>query len=159
MSCRSILDLLQLRHPYETGISAGISDIRGQYGVSPIASGAMTGFTLTLDSSESFRLLSHGEKPLESVRHTHRYLAQAVSDMQAAYMSTSRSLTPCIEEEYQAATIGGETFYPGVFFGREASPSPRTLQRRGGRRRLHPPESGTSTPRPLERTRVWCAGD
>jgi hypothetical protein len=100
-----------------TGISTvPISDITGSIAVSPIASTAMTGFTLTLDSSGEFSTSSQVTGKVFAASYaapTPGELARAVSDMDIAYAdATARNNTKGI---FGAVPIGGQTFFPGVY--------------------------------------------
>jgi hypothetical protein len=104
----------------KTGISTvPISDITGNIAVSPIAATAMTGFTLTLDSSGEFSTSSQVTGKAFGASYaapTPGYLTQAVGDMQAAYAdATARSNTDASKKNIGGGTIGGQTFFPGVY--------------------------------------------
>jgi hypothetical protein len=96
-----------------------ISDITGDIAVSPIASGAMTGFTLTLDSSGEFSTSSQVTGKAFAASYatpTPAQLTTAISDMDIAYAdATARLNTDDKKKTVGVATIGGETFFPGVY--------------------------------------------
>jgi hypothetical protein len=104
----------------KTGISTvPISDITGDIAVSPIAAGAMTGFTMTLDSSGQFSTSTQVTGKAFAANYaapTPGYLSDAVSDMQAAYNdAAARSNTDASRKNIGGGTIGGQTFFPGVY--------------------------------------------
>jgi hypothetical protein len=102
----------------KTGISTvPNSIITGDIAVSPIAGGALTGFSLTRDISGQFSTSSQVTGKLfaaDYVAPTPGKLTTAVSDMEAAYTKTSgRTATRFTASPGSA--IGGETFFPGVY--------------------------------------------
>jgi hypothetical protein len=104
----------------KTGISTvPISDITGNIGVSPVASSTITGFTLTLDSSGQFSTSSQVMGKAFATNYaapTSGDLTQAVSDMHTAYDdATARSNTDASRKNIGGGTIGGQTFFPGVY--------------------------------------------
>jgi hypothetical protein len=103
----------------KTGISTvPISDITGNIAVSPIASGAMTGFTLILDDSGQFSTSSQiTGKAFASdyAAPTPTHLSQAVSDMMSAYAQAGARVNKVESRKNLGATIGSETFLPGVY--------------------------------------------
>jgi uncharacterized lipoprotein YajG len=104
----------------KTGISTvPVSDITGNIAVSPIASGAMTGFTLILDSSGQFSTSSQVTGKAFGANYaapTPGQLTQAVSDMDTAYAdATARPITDASNKNIGGGTIGGQTFFPGVY--------------------------------------------
>jgi hypothetical protein len=94
-------------------------DITGDIGVSPIDETAITGFTLTLDSSGQFSTSSQITGKAFARNYaapTPGYLTQAVSDMEAAYADAgSRSNTDASRKNIGGGTIGGQTFFAGVY--------------------------------------------
>jgi hypothetical protein len=79
----------------------------------------MTGFTLTLDSSGEFSTSSQVTGKAFAADYaapTPGQLSQAVSDTRTAYADvTSRPNTDASRKNIGGGTIGGETFYPGVY--------------------------------------------
>jgi hypothetical protein len=96
-----------------------ISDITGDIAVSPIAAGAITGFTMTLDSSGEFSTTTQVTGKAFAANYaapTPGYLTAAVSDMQAAYNDAkARSNTDASRKNIGGGTIGGQTLFPGVY--------------------------------------------
>jgi hypothetical protein len=96
-----------------------VSDITGDIAVSPIASGAITGFTLTMDASGQFSTSSQVTGKIFAANYaapTPEYLSAAVGDMQAAYSDAgARSNTDASRKNIGGGTIGGQTFFPGVY--------------------------------------------
>ncbi|OEU05977.1 antifreeze protein [Fragilariopsis cylindrus CCMP1102] len=99
------------------------SVITGDIGVSPIAATAITGFTLTMDSSTEFSTsgqVSGHAMAADYTSPTSTKLTTAVSDMETAYTDaagrgTSLS-TPLVNYlNPGAGEIGGETLKPGVY--------------------------------------------
>jgi hypothetical protein len=104
----------------KSGISTvPTSDITGNIAVSPIASGAMTGFSLTMDSSTQFSTSSQVTGKAFAADYavpTPGELTIAVSDMEAAYTDASqRANTDATRKNIGGGTIGGHTFFPGVY--------------------------------------------
>jgi ice-binding like protein len=102
----------------KSGITnTGASAIVGDLGVSPIASTAITGFGLKLDSSGQFSTSSrvtgkvfaaNYAKPTPSMLHT------AILDMQTAYNNAAARTNPRATE-LGAGNIGGLTLRPGLY--------------------------------------------
>jgi hypothetical protein len=95
------------------------SAITGDIAVSPIAGGAITGFSLTLDPSGRFSTSSQCTGKAFAADYatpTPATLTQAVYDMEAAYTSAAaRSNTDASRKNIGGGTIGGQTFSPGVY--------------------------------------------
>jgi hypothetical protein len=91
------------------------SVITGNIAVSPIASGAITGFSLTKDASGQFATSDQVTGKLLAADYaapTPGQLTSAVLDMQAAYtVAAGRATT----RENTGGAIGGQTFFPGVY--------------------------------------------
>jgi hypothetical protein len=103
-----------------SGISTGPNTaITGNIAVSPIAAGALTGFSLTFDSSTQFStssLVTGKAFAADYAVPTPGYLGAAVGDMFAAYLSASGRLNADISRiNIGGGTIGGQTFTPGVY--------------------------------------------
>jgi hypothetical protein len=104
----------------KSGISTvPTSVITGNIGVSPIASGAITGFDLTLDSSTQFSTASQVIGKAFAADYsvpTPGNLTQAVSDMHTAYADAgARSNTDASRKNVEGGTIGGQILTPGVY--------------------------------------------
>jgi hypothetical protein len=103
----------------KSGISSITSTITGDVGVSPIASTAMTGFSLILDSSGSFAkssqitgnaYASNYEVPSPS------YMTTAINDLTTVYNTVaSLSTSSPSHLNIKAGLISGETFESGVY--------------------------------------------
>jgi hypothetical protein len=95
------------------------SAVIGNIGVSPIASGALTGFALTMDSSGQFSTSSQITGKAFAADYkapTPAILTAAVSDMEAAYTdAAARSTTDASRKNVGGGTIGGKTLTPGVY--------------------------------------------
>jgi hypothetical protein len=103
-----------------SGISTGSnSAITGDIAVSPIASGALTGFSLTLDSSTQFSTSSQVTGKIFAANYAVPIpgdLTVAVIDMLAAYDNASARLhTDGSRTNIGGGNIGGQTFSPGVY--------------------------------------------
>jgi hypothetical protein len=95
------------------------SAVTGNIGVSPIASGAITGFGLTLNSSTQFATASQVTGKAFAADYsvpTPANLTAAVSDMEAAYTDASKfpSSDPA-RRNVGGGIIGGQTLTPGVY--------------------------------------------
>jgi len=90
----------------------------GNLGVSPIASTAITGFALSLDSGGTFATSAqvHGGGKVYAANYTAptpATLTQAVLDMQAAYTNAA-GRAPNFTE-YHAGLLNGDVLTPGVY--------------------------------------------
>ena len=104
----------------KTGVSTtGTTKIVGDIGVSPIASTAITGFGLVLDSSGTFSRSSLVTGKIYAADYTSptpSRLTTAVSDMQTAYTNAAgRAPTSAATTNVGAGSIGGLTLKPGVY--------------------------------------------
>jgi hypothetical protein len=104
----------------KSGISTvPTSAITGDIAVSPIVATAITGFTLTLDSSGEFSTSSQVTGKAFASNYavpTPSILTAAVYDMEVAYADASaRSNTDGSRKNIGGGTIGGHTFPPGVY--------------------------------------------
>jgi hypothetical protein len=91
------------------------SIITGDIAVSPIASGALTGFSLTMDPSNQFATSTQVTGQLLASDYavpTPARLTEAVYDLEAAYRDAFGRATT---RENNGPAIGGQTFYPGVY--------------------------------------------
>jgi len=101
------------------------SSIKGDIGVSPIAATAITGFTLTMDSSTTFSTSTqvtggHKAYAADYTSPSSTKLTTAVSNMETAYTDAAgRITTPSTATDkylnYGAGEIGGATLPPGVY--------------------------------------------
>jgi hypothetical protein len=91
------------------------SDITGNIGVSPIDSAAITGFSLTMDSSTQFSTSAQVTGKAFAADYgdpTPGQLTTAVLHLEAAYRDAFGRETT---RENNGGDIGGQTFYPGVY--------------------------------------------
>jgi hypothetical protein len=102
-----------------SGIStASTSAITGDIAVSPIASGAITGFGLTLDSSTQFSTASQITGKAFAADYgvpTPATLTAAVSDMQTAYDDATGRPNTDASRIFGNGTTSGQIFSPGVY--------------------------------------------
>jgi hypothetical protein len=95
------------------------SAVTGNIAVSPIASGAITGFDLTLDSSTQFATgaqIAGKAFGADYSGPTPANLTTAVYDMEAAYTKASQlSHTESTKLNVKAGIIGGQILSPGVY--------------------------------------------
>ena len=102
----------------KSGISAtGTTSIAGDIGVSPISSGAITGFSLTMDPSGTFStsaLVAGKIYAADYAEPTPTYLTAAVSAMEAAY-TDAVGRTPPDQTGLGAGNISGMTLVPGIY--------------------------------------------
>jgi hypothetical protein len=104
----------------KTGISTvPTSTVTGNIAVSPIASGAITGFTLTMDSSTQFSTSAQLKGKAFASDYsvpTPANLTAAVVDMEAAYIEASECpTTNATRTNVGGGTIGGQVLTPGVY--------------------------------------------
>lgn len=102
----------------KSGISTtGTTGITGNIGVSPISATAITGFGLTMDSSNAF---STSAKVFGKVYASDyavpapSLMTSAISDMQTAYVDAGGRTNPTATE-LGAGNIGGMTLAPGLY--------------------------------------------
>lgn len=102
----------------QSGVSTtGTTRVRGNIGVSPIDSTALTGFGLTMDPSNLFSTSSLVGGKLMAADYaapTHAFLTKAVHDMDAAYTDAAGRTLPDFTE-LGAGNIGGLTLAPGLY--------------------------------------------
>lgn len=102
----------------KSGISTtGSTLITGDIGVSPIAASALTGFGLTLNSSNAFStspIVTGKIYASDYASPTPTTMSTAISDMQTAYVDASGRTNPTATE-LGAGNIGGMTLAPGVY--------------------------------------------
>jgi hypothetical protein len=104
----------------KAGISTVPSSvITGDIGVSPIASGALTGFSLMPDSTNVFSTSTQITGNAYAANYdgtTPTVLSTAVSNMEAAYTDAAgRVNTDGARINLKAGLIGGETLTPGIY--------------------------------------------
>ncbi|MFA6332153.1 MAG: ice-binding family protein [Methanoregula sp.] len=102
----------------KSGITTtGTTTINGNIGVSPIAATAMTGFGLTMDSSNQFSrssLVNGGVYAANYAPPTPATMTTAISNMETAYTSAAGQTSPIATELY-AGNLGGRTLTPGLY--------------------------------------------
>lgn len=92
------------------------SDITGDIGVSPIAATAITGFSLTVDSTNKFSVSSQVTGKVYAASYaapTPTTLTTAIGNMEAAY-SDAAGRTPDFIELH-VGDLSGQTLQPGVY--------------------------------------------
>src|SRR5450756_811600 len=103
----------------KTGISTtGTTHVTGDIGVSPIDATGMTGFGLTMDSSNTFAtsaLVTGKAYAADYTPPTPANMSTAVSDMETAYTAAAGVTAPAPVVELGAGNIGGMTIAPGVY--------------------------------------------
>jgi hypothetical protein len=110
------------------------SAVTGNLGVSPIDSSAITGFSLTLDSSGQFSTSSQVTGKVygpDYASPTPVNLTTAVSDMQTAYTDAAGRTSPDYTE-LGAGNIGGMTLTPGLYKWSSAVTIPADVYLAGG---------------------------
>ena len=102
----------------KSGISTvPVSAVTGDMGVSPIDSTAITGFSLTLDSTTTFATSPQVTGKIYAPNYsspTPTRLTTAVSDMETAFTDAGGRTTPDFTE-LGAGNIGGLTLAPGLY--------------------------------------------
>ncbi len=102
----------------KSGISTtGTTSIVGNIGVSPAAATYITGFGLTMDSSNQFAtssLVTGKAYAADYTPPTPTTMTTAVSDMQTAYTDAAGRTNPTATE-LGAGNIGGMTLAPGLY--------------------------------------------
>ncbi|KDR71845.1 hypothetical protein GALMADRAFT_143622 [Galerina marginata CBS 339.88] len=102
----------------ETGVSTvPPSVITGNIGVSPISSTALTGFSLTLDSTGTFSTSKQVTGKLFAASYTSptpSQLTTAISDMLTAFTDASGRVNPGFLN-LGAGNIGGQILLPGLY--------------------------------------------
>jgi hypothetical protein len=102
----------------KSGISTtGITSIVGNIGVSPIAHTAITGFGLTMDSSNQFAtssLVTGNVYAADYAPPTPTVMTTAISDMETAYTDAAGRTLPD-HTELGAGNIGGMILAPGLY--------------------------------------------
>ena len=102
----------------KSGITTtGVTSVVGNLGVSPIASTAITGFGLVLDSSRTFSRSTLVTGKIFAANYsapTPSTLTTAVQDMQTAYTNAAGRTNPTATE-LGAGNIGGKIIKPGLY--------------------------------------------
>jgi hypothetical protein len=93
------------------------SAITGDIGVSPIAATAITGFSLTMDSTTTFSTsdqITGSAYAASYTSPTPTKMTAAIGDMEAAYTDAAGRTNPDFNE-FGAGAIGGQTLAPGLY--------------------------------------------
>lgn len=102
----------------KTGVTnVPISSITGNIGTSPIASTAITGFSLIADATNTFSTSSQVTGKIYAADYadpTPANLTTAISNMEAAYTDAAGRLLPDATELY-AGDLSGQTLAPGLY--------------------------------------------
>jgi len=102
----------------KTGITTtGVTTITGDIGVSPIAATAMTGFSLAMDSTNTFStspLVTGKVYAANYTAPTPTKMTTAISDLRTAYLDAAGRATPDATELY-AGNLSGQTIPPGLY--------------------------------------------
>jgi hypothetical protein len=102
----------------KSGISTtGSTAVTGNIGVSPISASALTGFGLTMDSSNQFSTSPQVTGQVYAADYavpTPATMTAAVSDMQTAYIDAAGRTNPTATE-LGAGNIAGMTLAPGLY--------------------------------------------
>uniref|UniRef100_A0A7S0F2D2 Ice-binding protein n=1 Tax=Phaeocystis antarctica TaxID=33657 RepID=A0A7S0F2D2_9EUKA len=102
----------------KTGVTTtGVTDVTGDMGTSPIAAAALTGFSLTIDSTNTFSLSTHVTGKLFAASYTSptpSKMTTAISDMETAYTDAAGRVNPDVLD-LGAGTIDGLTLAPGLY--------------------------------------------
>ena len=97
--------------------TVGVTSIVGDVGVSPIAASSITGFSLILDSSNTFStsaLVSGKVYAADYAAPTPSKMTTAISDMETAYTDAAGRTSPDFTE-LGAGDISGMTLSPGLY--------------------------------------------
>lgn len=102
----------------KTGITnVPTSNITGDLGTSPIASTAITGFSLVMDSTNTFSTSSQVTGKIYAANYgspTPARLTAAIGDMETAYADAAGRTLPDFTELY-AGNLSGKTLVPGLY--------------------------------------------
>lgn len=102
----------------KSGISTtGGTTVDGDIGVSPISGVAMTGFSLVMDSSNTFATsakLAGRAYGADYATPTPAMMSRAISDMEAAFAEAAAKGSPNSTNQ-GGGSIGGMTFVPGLY--------------------------------------------
>uniref|UniRef100_A0A7S0F470 Ice-binding protein n=1 Tax=Phaeocystis antarctica TaxID=33657 RepID=A0A7S0F470_9EUKA len=102
----------------KTGVTTtGVTDVTGDMGTSPIAAAALTGFSLTIDSTNTFSLSTHVTGKLFAASYTSptpSKMTTAISDLVTACKDAAGRVNPDVLD-LGAGTIDGLTLAPGLY--------------------------------------------
>ena len=102
----------------KTGITTtGVTNITGDIGVSPITSTAITGFSLAMDSTNTFSTSPQVTGKVYAADYTAPTPAKmtaAINDLHTAYVDAAGRATPDATELY-AGNLSGQTITPGLY--------------------------------------------
>jgi len=102
----------------KTGITTtGVTNITGDIGVSPISSTAITGFSLAMDSTNTFSTSPQVTGKVYAANYTAPTPAKmttAINDLRTAYVDAAGRATPDATELY-AGNLSGQTIPPGLY--------------------------------------------
>ena len=102
----------------KTGVTTtGVTDVTGDMGTSPIAATAITGFTLTMDATNTYStspLVTGKVYAASYTSPTPSKMTTAISDMETAYKNAASRENPD-ELNLKAGLIEGETLAPGLY--------------------------------------------
>lgn len=119
----------------KSGISTtGTTSIAGDIGVSPIAATGMTGFALTMDSTNTFSTsdrVTGKAYASDYAVSTPAMMTTAISDMETAYTDAAGRTLPTATE-LGAGNIGGMTLVPGLYKWSSDVTIPTNLTLNGG---------------------------
>ncbi|MDP9077843.1 MAG: ice-binding family protein [Bacteroidota bacterium] len=103
----------------ETGISTtGVTAIKGDIGVSPISSTAITGFGLVMDATNQFSATPIVTGKVYGPNYTPptpSKMTTAVSDMKTAFTTANGLVYPAPIVQKYAGNISGQTLHPGLY--------------------------------------------
>eukprot|EP00964_Phaeocystis_antarctica_P045897 scaffold26465_cov59-Phaeocystis_antarctica.AAC.3 len=102
----------------KTGVTTtGVTSVTGDMGTSPIAAAAITGFALTMDSTNEFSksdLVTGEIRAASYTSPTPSKMTTAISDMETAYRNAASREDPDYLDLF-AGTIEGKTLTPGLY--------------------------------------------
>ena len=102
----------------KTGVTTtGVTSVDGDMGTSPIAAAAITGFSLTMDSTNTFSkspLVTGKVKAASYTSPTPSTMTTAISDMETAYTNAAGRVNPDYLDLF-AGTIEGKTLESGLY--------------------------------------------
>ena len=102
----------------KTGVTTtGVTSVTGDVGTSPIAATALTGFDLTMDSTNTFSkspLVTGKVKAASYTSPTPSTMTTAISDMETAYTNAAGRVNPDYLDLF-AGTIEGKTLESGLY--------------------------------------------
>jgi len=102
----------------KTGVTTtGVTSVDGDMGTSPIAAAAITGFSLIMDSTNTFSkspLVTGKVKAASYTSPTPSTMTTAISDMETAYTNAAGRVNPDYLDLF-AGTIEGKTLESGLY--------------------------------------------